>query len=99
MNSLKQNKKGVFVIKRFLESKKAAKPIVEGTKHDDGFIGFEYCDELCSRCGEYTHNIPVDRVSLCAYCQAEIIPCTCCEDDCDFSREKNSCHRFKYFSN
>ena len=71
-------------------------PIVEGTKHDPGFIGFDYCDEYCNNCGEYTHNVPVDRVSLCAYCQAEIFPCTCCEDDCDFSREKNGCHRFKY---
>lgn len=71
--------------------------IVEGTKEDGGFDGFEYCDEFCENCMNTTYNIPVSRVSLCAHCGAELFPCVVCNDeDCDWSWDTYRCHKFKY---
>jgi len=79
---------------------KAVNPIVVGTKEDGGFVGFDACDELCSHCMCETYNIPVDAVSLCSHCGAELLPCATCEDSyCDFDMAKGGCHRFQYSDN
>ena len=71
-------------------------PVVEGTKVDTGFFGAGFCNEVCSNCTNETYNIPTDRVSRCAHCKAELFPCSCCDGNCDWSREKNGCHRFTH---
>ena len=71
-------------------------PVVEGTTIDTGFFGVGFCDEYCNACEGETYNIPSDRVSRCAHCKAELFPCSCCDDGCDWSRDKNGCHRFKH---
>jgi hypothetical protein len=77
-------------------SEVVADPVIEGTTIDTGFLGVGFCNELCSRCENETYNIPNDRVSRCAHCKAEIFPCSCCDNKCDWDRDNNGCHRFQH---
>ena len=69
-------------------------PIIEGAKEDAGFKNTGFCDEWCPFCGNEVFNIPGDRVSLCPFCRAYLFPCSICSEQCDWSREDETCHRF-----
>ena len=73
-------------------------PVIEGTTEDTGFKGSDYCDEYCSHCEQITYNIPVDHVSLCAHCGAELFPCAACEQEngCQWNSEQSACQRFTH---
>ena len=82
-------------------------PTVEGTKEDTGFKSLNHVDEECPYCSEVTYNIPTDRVSLCAHCNAELVPCAGCDANafdvhgceignysCSYSSSADRCDRF-----
>ena len=77
-------------------NKKMTNYIVEGSKTDTGFIGVNYCDEICPWCGEEAFNIPTDRPSLCPSCGGEIFPCTNCKEHCLYDIKAQSCTRFAH---
>jgi hypothetical protein len=74
---------------------------VEGQGEFLGDKGYGYCDEFCGHCSNETYNVPINRISLCAHCGAEMFPCAACDDNniyakCDWDSEKQKCHLFQH---
>lgn len=62
---------------------------VVGTSKEIGFIGFDYFDVCCNSCGNYVYNIPICKISVCPFCESNIISCYVCVDidDCELASQ------------